>query len=194
MFDSVSGRLEIKEPTRAVVVAGGVGLQIHVPLSTYEGLPARNEEARLLLHLVVRDEEWKLFGFLTEAERDVFRALLRVSGVGPMIALALLSGLPPKDLADAVSSGDVKVLTRVKGVGRKTAERIVVELRDVLAVETGEGGVPTGPIESENVRDAVAALIALGMDPAEARRRAEKVAGKDDDASVTEVVRAALRG
>lgn len=195
MFDSIQGRLDCREPARCVVEAGGIGYEIHVPLSTYEALPPKDTSVRLLLHLVVREDEWKLFGFATPGERDVFRALLRVNGVGPMIGLGLLSGLKPREFQDAVAQGDVRALTRVKGIGKKTAERIVVELRDVMA----GGPLPPGPSGTGDVadvtwRDAVAALEALGVDSADARRRVEKAAQNAPHAEVPDLVRAALKG
>lgn len=191
MFDSIHGRLTLREPTRVVVDAGGLGYEVHVPLGTYESLPAVGAETTLLLHLVVREDDWKLFGFAEPEERTVFRALLRVSGVGPMIALGLLSGLRPDELSQAVSQSDIRTLTRVKGVGKKTAERIVLELKDVL--KAGPGAHEPVPEEGAQA-DAVAALLALGFDPADAARRAAKAAAKRPGASVSEVVRAAIRG
>ena len=193
MFDSISGRLERREPARVVVRAGGIGYEVHVPLSTYEALPAKDGEVGLLVHLVVREDEWRLYGFSTAQERAAFRALLRVTGVGPTTALALLSGLRPAELADAVARGAWKTLTRVKGVGRKTAERIVVELRDVLAAD-GAGTGPASDLEPGARGDAAAALVALGLDAAEARRRVEAAAkASAPDATVATLVRHALR-
>lgn len=191
MYESVRGRLAEKDPTRCVVETGGFGYVVAVPTSTGERLPRLGEEVRLLLHLVVpeRGGEWRLFGFLTADERELFRACLNVSGIGPSTALALVSGMPPGAFRAAVSGGDVTALTRIKGVGRKTAERLVVELRG--AVEPGGAATalvrPAGP-----VAEATAALVALGLDPAEAAERLRKV---PDAASlpVEELVRRALR-
>ena len=195
MFDSIHGRLRQSGPTRAVVDAAGIGYEIFVPLSTYETLPPLDGEVALLLHLVVRETEWRLFGFATPGERDVFRALLRVNGVGPTMAIGLLSGFSPADLCAAVTQGDVRALTRVKGVGKKTAERIVVELRDVVSKDlvVGPATPPTGGAEADLKEDAIRALQQLGLDPAEARRRVQaRAAGADQ--SLSELVRAALRG
>ena len=192
VFDSIHGRLKQSEPTRAVVDAGGIGYEIHVPLSTFETLPAPESEVALLTHLIVRETEWRLFGFATTGERDVFRALLRVNGVGPTMALSLLSGFAPADLCAAVTQSDVRALTRVKGIGKKTAERIVVELRDVVSKDLAAAG-PATSTPSSLVEDAVRALQQLGLDPAEARRRVEARA-TDEDPTLSELVRAALRG
>jgi len=194
VFDSIHGRLALSEPTRVVVAAGGLGYEVFVPLSTYETLPAVDAEVSLLLHPVVRETEWKLFGFATRSERNVFRALLRVNGVGPTTALSLLSGFKPEDLCAAVTQSDVRALTRVKGIGRKTAERIVVELKDVvakdLALDVSGARSPAAP---DLVEDAVRALQRLGLDAAEARRRVEAASGGPDQ-SLGDLVRKALRG
>jgi Holliday junction DNA helicase RuvA len=167
MYESVRGRVVSKEPSRCVVEAGdGVAYSVSVPLSTFERLPAVGEQASLRLHLSVREDDWRLFGFLTEEERALFRSCLKVSGVGPVTALALLSGLSPRDLRAAVTGGDVKALAAVKGIGKKTAERLVVELRDALGgVDDAAAGpaTPIGPLA-----DATSALVALGLDRDEA--------------------------
>lgn len=188
MFESIRGRLVSKAPAHAVVEAGGLGYAVHVPLPTFERLPAIGQEVTLRLHLVIRDDEWRLYGFADEEERALFRACLKVSGVGPATALALLSGMAPRDLRAAVTGGDVAALQRVKGVGKKTAERLVVELKDALgAVPRGAGGVPAGPLG-----DAAAALVALGLSESEAAERLRRVAGAAD-LPLAEVVRRALR-
>lgn len=192
VFDSIHGRLARAEPARIAVEVGGFGYALSIPLGTYEGLPPRGSDVRLLVHLVIREDEWRLFGFLTEREREIFRALLGVTGVGPMTALALLSGLKPSELSAAVGAGDIRTLTRVKGVGRKTAERIVVELRDVLG-DGGAAALPSGVLAAGPEADAVAALLALGLDAGEAARRVAKARAAQPDAEVAAIVRAALR-
>jgi Holliday junction DNA helicase RuvA len=190
MLESIRGRLASKAPATAVVeTAAGLGYAVSVPLPTWERLPAAGQEVTLLLHLVVREDEWRLYGFADEEERALFRACLRVSGVGPATALALLSGMTARDLRAAVTGGDVAALQRVKGVGKKTAERMVVELRDALgAVPRAAAGVPAGPLG-----DAAAALVALGLAEAEAAERVRRVPGAAG-LPLAEVVRRALRG
>lgn len=190
MYESIRGRLAAKEPGHAVVEAGGIGYRLLVPLSTYERLPASGGEVMFCVHLVVREDEWRLFGFATEEERSLFRACLGVSGVGPATALALLSGMPVRELRLAVATGDVTALTRVKGVGKKTAERLVVELKDALAAEVAAAGHE--PIRSGVPADAMAALVALGLDPEDAAARLRRVE-RPLEFDLPSLVRAALR-
>lgn len=181
-----------------------MGYEVLVPLSSYDRLPAQGSEVLLLTHLAIREDAHLLYGFLTAAERDLFRLLIHtVSGIGPKIALSVLSGMSITSFRSAVAAGDVKALSSVQGVGRKTAERIVVELRDKLggfgvpgaSVAPSPGGT-TPAARSEDTRgtDAVAALMALGIKPAEAHdsvRAALAMLGAD--ASVEQLIRACLR-
>jgi Holliday junction DNA helicase RuvA len=196
MYESVRGTLLRRDLSNAVVEAGGVAYLLQVPLSTYEALPPAGAEVRLHVHLGVRPDEWRMYGFATPEERSVFRALLRVSGVGPAVALALLSGLRPAELEAAVAGGDVHALTRVKGVGRKTAERIVVELRDVFDRAGAAVALPGSVAAVPAVADAVRALASLGLDPAEASRRVARHAADRDPATLdaADLIRQALRG
>ncbi len=192
MLHAIQGRLDRQGPTRVLLETGGLTFEVHVPLSTYEKLGPSGSQARLLVHLHIREDEWRVFGFVTAEERQAFRALLKVAGVGPTTALALLSGFRPGELGRAVTQGDARALTRVKGVGKKTAERIVVELRDVLGEGAGAGAeLPEG--DRRTVEDALAALAALGFDPSEARRRLEKAIKAGGAEGVSELVRRALR-
>ncbi len=191
MYESLRGRLLSKDATSCVVEAGGLGYALHVPFTTAERLPAVGAEVTMKLHLVVREDEWRLFGFVGDDERALFRACLTVSGVGPSTALALLSGMRAADLRHAVAAGDVAALTRIKGIGKKTAERIVVELRDKLAAEGGGSGgqaAPVGPMAQ-----AIAALTALGLDAGEAAERLRRIP-KASELETGELVKRALRG
>lgn len=182
-----------KDPARCVVEAAGLGYAIHISLSTYEDLPAGGDAVSLLLHPVVREDEWRLFGFSKPEERDVFRDLLRVNGVGPLMALGMLSGFRPQELAQTVRQGDVKALTRVKGIGKKTAERILVELKH----RWKDGALPAAPVvtpEGTVAADAVRALEALGIDAGDAGKRVTKVLDAEPDAELSDIVRRALRG
>ena len=196
VYESLHGRLTRKEPAFVVVTAGGIGYRVLVPLSTFEVLPRTGQDAELLLHLVVREDEWRLFGFATDDEREAFRTLLRVAGVGPVLALAILGGLGPGELARVVREGDIKALTKVKGVGRKTAERIAVELKDAWGERGSVPGAGVAALVEGPQAQAVRALEALGHAPDEARRRVDKAAqnAKGDAADdVAALVRAALR-
>jgi Holliday junction DNA helicase RuvA len=189
------GRLVAKHPPQLVVDVGGVGYEVEAPMSTFYGLPAVGAEVSLHTHLVVREDAHVLFGFGTERERSLFRELIKVSGVGPRIALAILSGVNVDEFHRCVESGDVASLVRVPGIGRKTAERLVVEMRDRLAglagsVAAGRPGAAPGSAASPQ-SEAFGALVALGYKPAEVTRLLQKV---DPGVTSTEdMIRHALR-
>jgi Holliday junction DNA helicase RuvA len=189
------GKLAAKHPPQLLVEVGGVGYEVEAPMSTFYGLPGTGAEVQLFTHLVVREDAHVLFGFGTERERALFRELIKVSGVGPRIALAILSGVSVDDFHRCVEARDVATLVRVPGIGRKTAERLVVEMRDRLtglagpALLPGTAGAATG--RGNQQAEAFAALVALGYKPAEVTRLLQKV-----DPSVTsteELIRHALR-
>ena len=192
MIGSLRGRISSKVPPQLTVDVGGLGYELEAPMSTFFHLPAVGEEVRLLTHLVVREDAHVLYGFATEDERRLFRSLIRVSGVGPKIALALLSGISVSAFAQCVLTGDIAALTRVPGVGRKTAERLIVEMRDRLAAplaspDAAAAGAPASP-EGE----AYGALVALGYRPAEATRLLKAVGPGTH--STEELIRRALQG
>ena len=195
MLESIQGRLASKEPGRVVVEAGGLGYLVHVPVSDHDALPAAGHDVRLLLHLEVREDLWRLFGFARADDREAFRRLLTVKGVGPTTAMTILSGIGVADLGAAVAAGDVATLTRVKGVGRKTADLIVAELKDDARKGRLGASLPRGAPGAAVADDAVRALVALGMDAAEARQRLDRSSSSlPQGAGVAERVRAALRG
>lgn len=189
MIGSVRGRILSKTPPQLLVEAGGLGYELETPMSTFFHLPAVGEEVRLLTHLVVREDAHVLYGFGTEEERRLFRSLIRISGVGPKIALALLSGLSVEAFALCVQSQDVATLIKVPGIGRKTAERLLVEMRDRLQAGAAASAVPVG-VSPE--AEAFGALVALGYKPAEATRLL-KAAGPGTH-STEELIRRALKG
>lgn len=197
MIFFVEGVLEEKEPTRVVVNAGGVGYEIFVPLSAYDRLPAEGQRARIFTYDHVREDDHVLYGFATLDERRMFVLLLNVNGVGPKLALGALSGLTTRDLKRAVAEGDVKRLSGLKGIGKKTAERIVVELRDRIgaaeALEAGAGAGPGATAGDLRIRDAVLALVSLGYKRSEAEAMALKaVQGSPAEATVEDLIRKAL--
>jgi holliday junction DNA helicase RuvA len=194
MIGSVRGRIASKTPPQLMVDVGGLGYELEAPMSTFFHLPAVGAEVSLLTHLVVREDAHVLYAFATEGERRLFRSLIKVSGVGPKIALALLSGISVEAFSRCVLNEDITALTKVPGIGRKTAERLIVEMRDRL----GEPGVPAvagvAPVtvSASPESEAYGALIALGYRPAEATRLL-KAAGPGTH-STEDLIRLALQG
>jgi holliday junction DNA helicase RuvA len=193
MIGAVRGRLASKTPPQLTVEVGGLGYELEAPMSTFYRLPAVGEEVRLVTHLVVREDAHVLYAFATEDERRLFRSLIRVSGVGPKIALALLSGISVAAFAQCVQNEDIASLTRVPGVGRKTAERLIVEMRDRLAAPPPSAGAAAGPAAASPEGEAYDALVALGYRPAEATRLLQ-AAGGPGSHSTEELIRRALQG
>ncbi|MEM1118633.1 MAG: Holliday junction branch migration protein RuvA [Bacteroidota bacterium] len=196
MYAYVSGVLADKKPTEAVVEAAGIGYRLLIPASSFETLPATGQPVKLVTTYVVRDDAHLLFGFATEAERTTFETMTAVSGVGPKLALAALSAMSPSELRDTVVGGDAAMLTRVPGIGKKTAERLIVELRDRFAAIDGlePAGALGGSGDAEARADARAGLEALGLSRAEAERRLRKVLRATNGAtSAEDLIRLALR-
>jgi Holliday junction DNA helicase RuvA len=193
----VAGTLAEKKPTEVVVEAGGLGYRLAIPASSYDRLPAVGQPAKLLTTYIVREDAHLLYGFATDAERTVFEAMIAASGVGPKIALAALSAMSPSELRDTVVAGDAAMLTRIPGVGKKLAERLVVELRDRLA--RLDGLEPVGVLGGDGVAaqaraDARAGLEALGLARAEAEKRLRLVLRNHPGVqSAEELIRLALR-
>lgn len=193
MIGYLRGRLAQKRPPGLVVDVNGVGYELEAPMSTFYALPAVGEPVQLHTHLVVREDAQLLYGFATEAERRLFRDLLRVSGVGPKIGLALLSGITVEAFMLCVESGDAAALVRIPGVGRKTAERLVIEMRDRIRA-LGDGllpGAAGGAVAGGPQAEAFAAMVALGYKPVEVTRLLKGVPG--DGHSTEELIRQALQ-
>jgi Holliday junction DNA helicase RuvA len=198
MITFLRGTLVEALPTQAIVEVQGVGYEVLIPLSSFDKLPAPGSELRLLTHLAIREDAHVLYGFMTAAERDLFRLLINtVSGIGPKIALNVLSGMNPVALRGAVAKGDVKSLSQISGVGKKTAERIVVELKDKIgAAGAWEASSAQRALSDadQKINDAVLALMALGFKPPEAHdavRASQAALGPQ--ASVEDLVRASLK-
>ena len=191
MIGSLAGTLVQKSPPALTVEVGGVGDELEAPMSTFYSLPSVGQPVRLLTHLVVREDAQLLYGFGSADERQLFRSLLRVSGVGPRIALAILSGSTAAAFAACVQAGDVAALTRIPGVGRKIAERLIVEMRDRLAVVAADGHAATVAAPVGVAAEAYSALVALGYRPNEATRLLKNA---DPGGSVEEIIRGALQG
>ena len=191
MIHHLRGTLVKKAPAEAVVEVGGVGYAVTIPLGTYEGLPAEGDEAFLLTTFVVREDSHRLYGFGTDAERAFFDVLRGVSGVGPQVALAIVSSMTLTEFRGAVSGNDAARLRRVKGVGKRLSERLVVELKDRLGDVAADA--PAGSADASD-RDAILALEALGFTIAQAEKAVAKVRSDTPDlADPGDLVRAALR-
>lgn len=176
MIGLLRGKLIEKRPNQALVDVGGVGYQVQIPLSTFSGLGALHTETTLLIYTHVREDALALYGFVTAREKQCFELLISASGVGPSLALKILSGMSIEQLVPAIRKGDLVQLVRIPGVGRKTAERIVVELRDKLAaVDVPEAGKPA--TRSQLEADVASALVNLGYDERSVERAIEKARG-----------------
>ena len=198
MIVFLDGVLEEKEPTRVVVNVGGVGYEASIPLSSYDRLPEIGKRLRLLTVPVVREDAHLLYGFMSAEERETFLLLTSVNGIGPKLGLAVLSGLPVRDLKAAVAGGDVKRLSGISGIGKKTAERLVLEMRDKLGkadlMEALAGGNAHGPVNAK-LRDALLALVSLGHKQADAQRMVKDVAAEiTPDIPLEEILRKILSG
>lgn len=198
MIAFLRGTLVEALPTKVTLEVHGVGYEVLIPLSSFDRLPAAGQEVQLLTRLVIREDAHTLYGFMTAAERELFRLLVdTVTGIGPKIALGILSGMPPVAFRGAVASGDVRALSQISGVGKKTAERIVVELRDKVGSsaewEASSAARATSPGE-QSLNDAVLALVALGFKQPEAFEavRAAQIA-LGPKATVEEVIRQCLK-
>ena len=185
MIGRIRGTLAEKNPPQVLVVANGVGYEIDVPMSTFYHLPRTGEAVELLTHLVVREDAHLLYGFLTANERAAFRQLLKVNGVGPKVALSVLSGLSVDDLAAAVSSGDAARLMKVPGIGKKTSERLVLELRDKLPV-----AVTLARSSAPQSSDVLNALLGLGYNEREAQAAVKQLPA---DLPLADSIRQALK-
>jgi holliday junction DNA helicase RuvA len=176
MIGSLRGKLVEKRPNQVLLDVGGVGYQVQIPLSTFAGLGVLHAEATLLIHTHVREDQLALYGFATSREKHCFELLISASGVGPSLALKILSGMGLEELVPAIRTGDIAQLVRIPGVGRKTAERMVVELRDRLAaVDVPENGKPATRSQLES--DVASALVNLGYDARAVENTVEKARG-----------------
>lgn len=194
MIGRLTGVLVEKNPPSLLIDVQGVGYEVDAPMSTFYALPAIGDTVGVFTHLAVRDDAHLLFGFATATERVLFRALIKVNGVGAKVALAILSGLSSDEFLSCIANKDVAALVRVPGIGKKTAERLLIELEDKVTT-LGIGTVPTGTTvdtDQQSVRaQAEEALVSLGYKPAEAARLLDKTATAEQ--SVEQMIRAALR-
>lgn len=188
MIGKLTGMLLEKAPPQVLVDCGGVGYEVDVPMSTFYGLPGVGERVSLLTHFVVREDAQILYGFATAAEREAFRQLIKISGVGPRTALSILSGMSVQDLAQAVTAQEAGRLVKVPGIGKKTAERLLLELKGKVGAELGPvaGGAPASDAQA----DIQQALLALGYSEKEA---AAALKALPPDVGVSEGIKLALK-
>lgn len=194
MIGRIAGTLVLSQPPHMLIDCGGVGYEIEAPLSVFFDLPSVGKPVVLFTHLVVREDAQRLYGFSSIAQRAMFRELIKISGVGAKMAIAILSGLSAEEFSQCIADENVAALTRLPGIGKKTAERLIVEMQDrvqKLPTESGAPAVTAGGASSGSKQaQAIAALEALGYKNAEARRMVKDVDGD----SVEEIIRAALQG
>lgn len=194
MIGRLRGTLAHKQPPWLIVDVHGVGYELEAPMSTFYELPETGAEVTLFTHYAQKEDSVSLYGFLQESERRLFRDVQKVTGIGARVALAVLSSVTVGDFARIVASGDVAALTRIPGVGKKTAERILLELRDRVAPDVG-AGQPRGHVPTDALGEATVALQQLGYKPAEAQRMAAaaRVDGDNAEAVIRKALKAALR-
>src|SRR6266704_2448232 len=197
MITFLDGKLITALPTQAIVDVSGVGYEVFIPLSSYDKLPAVGQPIRILTHLAVREDAQILYGFMTAAERDLFRLLVNnVSGIGPKLALAVLSGMSVNNFKAAVVNSDITSLSKISGLGKKTAERIVLELKDKLGVAAAweaASTMHTPTPEQEQANEAVLALIALGYKQIDAHKAGRELQEKGEAKAAEELVKLALK-
>ena len=194
MIGRLHGILLHKEPPSLLLDVGGVGYEIHAPMSTFYELPATGQTVTLYTHLVVRDDAHLLYGFVRDTQRQLFRHLLKVNGVGPRVALAILSGLSDQEFIQCLVHEDMARLTKVPGIGRKTAERLIIEMRDKVDASMLADATAARPRAAvpDPAQEAISALIALGYKPPEASRAVQNIA--PEGRSSEDIIRQALKG
>lgn len=190
MIGCLRGIIIEKQPPLVVVDVNGVGYEVYAPMSTFYHLPDLQHTVTLLTHLVVREDAHLLYGFYQRQERNLFRALIKVNGVGPKLALAILSGITTHEFVQCVRENDISRLVHIPGIGKKTAERLVIETRDALADWASATAPPLAP-EQQHIQDAISALTALGYKPADAQRAIKQV--QQQGGNSEELIRLALQ-
>ena len=197
MIGRLRGKIALKQPPMLLLDVNGVGYEIEAPMSTFYHLPETGQEAIIVTHLVVREDAHILFGFASERERSLFRTLLKVNGVGAKMALVILSGMSADEFAFCVNSEDTSALVRLPGIGKKTAERLIIEMRDRLdkldisSSETPVISSTTAAVDHSPLADAVSALISLGYKPVDANKMVRSVDATDKISE--EIIRLALQ-
>ncbi len=198
MYYFLNGKIVEKTPAAAILDVNGIGYEVRISVNTFSALPDLGQSVKLLTHFVVREDAQLLYGFATEEERDLFRLLLSVSGIGPKTALTLLSGMTISELKTAILDGSIAVLSSITGIGKKTAERVIVELRDKLTRGAGKDSkdiVHDMNVSDSAVEDAIQALVALGYTKLKAKEVTQRVLkdGLGKKLSVEDIIRKALK-
>ncbi len=198
MIGRLNGMLAIKRAPQVLIDCQGVGYEVDVSMTTFYQLPGQGDAVSLWTHLIIKDDQHSLVGFYSEQERQLFRQLIKVNGVGPKMALTILSGISDMDFALCVQSGDVATLTRLPGVGKKTAERLIIEMRDkvdgISSLSAGSATVPSlAGSSSAPMNEAVEALQALGYKPADALKMVKTAAQSADENSAGALIKQALQ-
>jgi holliday junction DNA helicase RuvA len=194
MIASVSGKVLVRRGDHVVVDAGGVGYRLAVSAETLKAVPAAGRAATLHSHLVAREDSLQLYGFSSEEERDLFLNLISVSGVGPKVALAVLSGGAPRELVRAIASGDAKRFQAAPGIGKRTAERVIVELREKVGGDLAEATAANVPGDVEPRAEAREGLLGLGYSPSEAERLLDRAEGESAEEMIGTALRHAAEG
>lgn len=190
MISHIQGRMVEKNPTDVVVECNGVGYFLNISLHTYSQLPA-SEDLKLFTHLIVREDAQILYGFITREERDIFKLLITVSGVGPATARTMLSSMTPSQIVEAISSGDAATVQTVKGIGTKTAQRVIVDLRDKIGREFGSG--ISLPQSNTSKNEALSALETLGFVRKKAEQVCDAILEDEPEATVEKIIKLALK-
>jgi Holliday junction DNA helicase RuvA len=195
MFDYIRGTLTDKELTQVAIEAGGVGYAVSIPLSTYERLPEPGKETKIYIHYYLREDDVKLFGFASKADREIFRSLITVNSVGPKVAMSIMSGVSIENLVMYVNSGDTAGLKKIPGVGAKTAERIIVELKGKLgAYSSTPVSMAKRPVARGRKEEAYAAMLSLGYNDKQVAKAIERVSQEiSEDAPIEEWIKMALQ-
>lgn len=198
MYHYLNGKIAEKTPTAVILDVNGIGYEVRVSLSTFSSLPNLGETVKLFTHFVVREDAQLLYGFATEEEREAFRLLISISGIGPKLAMTLLSGVTLPELKRAIQEKNIPVLTAISGIGQKTAERVIIELKDKIGkaeISAGKELVHDANISDQMVEDSVSALVSLGYTKQKAKDAVQKtlkaMLGKKP--TVEEIIRAALK-
>ena len=200
MINHLNGKISEILPTKVIIDVHGIGFDVNISLNTYTSLQGK-EEAKLYIYESIREDAWTLYGFATQEERDLFLLLITVNGIGSNTARTILSSIPPIELCHAILEGNERLLTNVKGIGKRSAQRIIVELRDKIpamdgqfsASEESKAGVSFSPETEEKIREAIQALTMLGFSPAPTKKAVHTIIENHPDISTEDLIKMALK-